>query len=78
LFLSLKEACFFGFGKGNNDLKARKKEADLFLSFVLFFLTKEGGALPKLGGLILGLKVYSQALIYMLHFFKVLFARFCL
>jgi hypothetical protein len=59
LFLSLKETRFFGFSKGDSDLKAKKEKADLFLSFALFFLAEEGGALPELGGLILRPEVYS-------------------
>jgi hypothetical protein len=78
LFLSLREAYFFGFGKDDSNSEARKGEADLFLSLALFFLAEEGGALPELGGLMLRPEVYSQALMYVSHSFKVLFARFCL
>jgi hypothetical protein len=75
LFLSLRKTRFFGFGKDNNNLKARKKKADLFFLLALFFLTKKGEALPELEGLVLKPGVYSQLLIYMLHSFKVLCAR---
>jgi hypothetical protein len=78
LFLSLRKARFFSFSKDNSDLKARKKEADFFLSLALFFLTEERGALPELKGLMLKLRVYNQVLIYISHSFKVLFTRFCL
>jgi hypothetical protein len=59
LFLSLRETRFFGFNKDNSDLKAKKKEADLFLPFALFFLAREKKALLKLRGLMLKLKVYN-------------------
>jgi hypothetical protein len=76
LFLSLRETYFFGFSKDNSDLKARKREADLFFFLALFFLAGGEGALLKLGGLVLRPGVYSQLLIYMLHFFKVLCTRY--
>jgi hypothetical protein len=78
LFLSLKEVRFFGFGKGNNNLKTRKKEANLFLFFALFFLARREEALPEPGGLMLKLGVYNRLLIYMLYFFKVLYTRYYL
>jgi hypothetical protein len=59
LFFSLKKAHFFGFGKGDNNLKVRKEEADLFLFFALFFLAKKERALLELGGLVLRLGVYN-------------------
>jgi hypothetical protein len=59
LFFSLRKTCFFGFSKDNNDLKARKRKTDLFLSFALFFLAEKGEALLKLRGLVLRLKVYN-------------------
>jgi hypothetical protein len=59
LFFSLRETYFFGFGKGNNNLKAKKKKTDFFLSFALFFLAEKGKALPELGGLVLRPKVYN-------------------
>jgi hypothetical protein len=77
LFLSLRETRFFGFGKGNSDLKAREEEADLFLLLALFFLAEKGGALPELGGLVLGPEVYSRPLMYVSHSFKVLCVRCC-
>jgi hypothetical protein len=59
LFLSLKETRFFGFSEDDSDLKARKREANLFLFLALFFLAKEGGALPELRDLMLRLEVYG-------------------
>jgi hypothetical protein len=59
LFLSLRKTRFFGFSKDNNNLKAKKRKTDLFLSLALFFLTKEKEALLKLKGLMLRPKVYS-------------------
>jgi hypothetical protein len=76
LFLSLRETRFFGFGEDNSDLEAKERKADLFLPFALFFLAKGGRALPELRGLVLRPGVYSQLLIYVLHSFKVLCARY--
>jgi hypothetical protein len=59
LFLSLRETRFFGFSKNNSNLKAKKKEADLFFLLVLFFLAEEREALSKLRGLVLRLKIYN-------------------
>jgi hypothetical protein len=59
LFLSLKKTRFFGFSKNNSNLKAKKKETDLFFFLALFFLAKKKGALLELEGLVLRLGVYN-------------------